>query len=277
MEKRTEYTMEELPLWGLRKISFADVEEAGNFVSLPKSGFFICREGSITVADRERFYTIMPDDMIILPIQATVYIKHCSPDIRGTVGIADMEKVMEIASRTVEASHGLGILSNPKITLSQDELERINEIASIVQKRIDEGDSDSLPTMTLWNALCYEIALVYKKKCCDTKTAAGRNDAVLLSFLFSLKDNLRKCREVQFYAEEQCLSPRYFSTLIKESTGMTPLEIITKATMRAAKEMLDDTSLTVKEISYKLNFPSPSSFGRWFKHYEGITPAEYRK
>ena len=70
---------------------------------------------------------------------------------------------------------------------------------------------------------------------------------------------------------------RYFSRLIKDKTGYGPLEIITKATMKEAVELLADPSLTIKEISYMLNFPSPSFFGRWFKHYQGLTPAAFRK
>lgn len=187
-----------------------------------------------------------------------------------------MEKVLEIASKTVDSSYGISILTNPHISLSEKEMERVDEIGTIIQKRIEEGDENSLTLVTLWNALCYEIAYIYKKKCNDSRPVTDRGETVLLAFLFSLKDKVRQNRQVKFYAQEQCLSVRYFSKLIKEKTGYGPLEIITKASMKEAMELLADTSLTIKEVSYMLNFPNPSFFGRWFKHYQGVTPAAFR-
>ena len=40
--------------------------------------------------------------------------------------------------------------------------------------------------------------------------------------------------------------------------------------------MLDNTDLSIKEIATKLNFPTQSFFGKYFKQYVGISPKEYR-
>ncbi|MGM9747966.1 MAG: helix-turn-helix domain-containing protein [Candidatus Cryptobacteroides sp.] len=272
------YSPENLPLWGLKEVTSEDVAEIGDFWHLPKSGFFLCREGTLTFGDHNRFYNIGPNDMIIYPIKTTVYIKHCSPDIKGIIGIAELDNILAIASKTVVATEGIHILSNPYIHLEDKERENIEDIASILDKRLERGDEpNSLPLQALWKALCYEIAEIYKKKNIDTKVCADRNDTVFLKFLFSLRDHLREHRDVKFYAQEQCLSPRYFSTLIKSRSGMTPLEIITRAALSDAKNQLSDPSLTVKQITYILGFPNPSFFGRWFKHNEGVSPAAFRK
>lgn len=276
MRDNIKSSFDNLPEWGLREISSVDIAEVGDFLNLPKSGFFICRQGTITVGDKHRFYTLVSGDMIIYPIKTILFIKEYSADVRGTVGITDMEKVLEIASRAVDSSNGINILANPHISLTSREMGRLDEMAAIIRKMLDDGDADPLTLVTLWNALCYEIAGIYRKKCNDSRSVTDRGETVLLAFLFSLKDKVRQNRQVQFYAKEQCLSVRYFSRLIKDKTGYGPLEIITKATMKEAVELLADPSLTIKEISYMLNFPSPSFFGRWFKHYQGVTPASYR-
>ena len=43
-----------------------------------------------------------------------------------------------------------------------------------------------------------------------------------------------------------------------------------------AKYLLDNTDLSIKEIATKLNFPTQSFFGKYFKQYVGISPKEYR-
>lgn len=277
MNAKIKYTFDNLPQWGLKEITIDDFDGIGDFLHLPKSGFFICRQGTLTIGDRKGFYTMKPNDMIIYPLEAMVFIKSYSRDIKGTIGITDMEEVMRIASKTVDAPHGISILSQPCISLTAEEMEKIDEIGNIIQKRLLDGDTDSLPLVTLWNALCYEIAGIYKGKYNATKAVSDKKDDVLLTFLFSLKEHIFENRQVQFYAKEQCLSTRYFSTLIKERTGMGALEIITKATMNVAKSLLADPSLTIKEVSYKLNFPNPSFFVRWFKQHEGVTPSAFRK
>ena len=39
-----------------------------------------------------------------------------------------------------------------------------------------------------------------------------------------------------------------------------------------AKYLLDNTDLSIKEIATKLNFPTQSFFGKYFKQYVGISP-----
>jgi AraC family transcriptional activator of pobA len=43
-----------------------------------------------------------------------------------------------------------------------------------------------------------------------------------------------------------------------------------------AKQLLENSDLTIKEIATKLNFPTQSFFGKYFKQYVGVSPKEYR-
>ncbi|MGM9791324.1 MAG: helix-turn-helix domain-containing protein [Candidatus Cryptobacteroides sp.] len=277
MDTTSKYSAENLPLWGLKKVSLEDIVEIGDFWTLPKSGFFLCRKGRLTIGDHDRFYCLHPQDIIVYPVQSIVYIKEYSPDIEGTICIAESENIFEMALKTIDAAEGMSILANPSIHLDDEEMARIEELASIVERRTAVEGYDSLALVTLWQALCYDIADIFKKKTQANNPGKDRNDAVLLTFLFSIKDHIREHREVQYYAKQQCLSTRYFSTLIKTRSGVTPSELIAKATLSEVKSLLLDPSMSVKEISYIMGFPSPSFFGRWFKHYEGVSPAKFRK
>ena len=44
-----------------------------------------------------------------------------------------------------------------------------------------------------------------------------------------------------------------------------------------AKALLKSTNMTIQQISYELNFPSQSFFGKYFKRSVGLSPLEYRK
>ncbi len=82
---------------------------------------------------------------------------------------------------------------------------------------------------------------------------------------------------VQYCANQVCLSPNYFSDLIKRETGKTAQEYIHLAVVERAKELLTENNQTVGEIAYELGFNYPHHLNRMFKRIVGMTPNEYRK
>ncbi|WP_196048231.1 helix-turn-helix domain-containing protein, partial [Parabacteroides distasonis] len=44
-----------------------------------------------------------------------------------------------------------------------------------------------------------------------------------------------------------------------------------------AKALLSSSTLSIQEISDRLNFTNQSFFGKYFKQHVGISPTEYRK
>ncbi len=82
---------------------------------------------------------------------------------------------------------------------------------------------------------------------------------------------------VQYCANQVCLSPNYFSDLIKKETGKTAQEYIHLAVVERAKELLAENNQTVSEIAYELGFNYPHHLNRMFKRIVGMTPNEYRK
>ena len=75
----------------------------------------------------------------------------------------------------------------------------------------------------------------------------------------------------------QHITPRYFSTIIKEKSGNSALQWIVQMVITEAKQLLEGSDLSIKEIADQLNFPTQSFFGKYFKQYVGISPKEYRK
>ena len=43
-----------------------------------------------------------------------------------------------------------------------------------------------------------------------------------------------------------------------------------------AKNLLKYSTMSIQEISYYLNFPNQSFFGKYFKNHTGMTPTAYR-
>jgi AraC-like DNA-binding protein len=87
-----------------------------------------------------------------------------------------------------------------------------------------------------------------------------------IDYMYHIKD----------FASLQHIDSRHFSNTIKLTTGKSPCEHVEERIMIEAKKMLDDKTLSVKEICYKLTYKEPTNFSKFFKAMEGITPTQYR-
>ena len=78
-------------------------------------------------------------------------------------------------------------------------------------------------------------------------------------------------------AEQFGYSTSHFSTLVKESTGRTFLQIIREIKLNQACRALRETTLSNHAICELVGYDSPEHFMRTFKKTYGMTPGEYRK
>lgn len=95
-------------------------------------------------------------------------------------------------------------------------------------------------------------------------TDTDRQDTIFQKFMASLHKNYMKNRHVSYYVQENCLSPRYFSRIVKEKTGRTAQEWISAVVIDEARRLLEDPENSIKDVAFKLGFPNQSFFGRYF-------------
>ncbi len=72
------------------------------------------------------------------------------------------------------------------------------------------------------------------------------------------------------------ISPYYFSKVFKEESGMNFVEYLTSVRIAKAKELLEDSDYSMKEICVLCGYTDPNYFSRIFKKNVGVTPTEYK-
>ncbi len=95
-------------------------------------------------------------------------------------------------------------------------------------------------------------------------------------FLELTKEHYREERLIGFYADKLCITPKYLSKLVKESTGRSAGEWIERHVILEARAMLRSSDYTIQQIATSLNFPNQSFFGKYFKRATGQSPKQYR-
>ncbi len=81
---------------------------------------------------------------------------------------------------------------------------------------------------------------------------------------------------VAYFADRLNLSAGYFGELVKTSSGTNAKDMIADRMVNAARELLNDVSLSVTQVSDRLGFEYPQHFVRFFKRRTGHTPREFR-
>ena len=105
----------------------------------------------------------------------------------------------------------------------------------------------------------------------------SRANDIFNKFLRLLADYHTHERSVSFYADKLCLSPKYFSKLIKTASGRSAPDWIDTYVILEAKNYLKYSDMSIKQIVYQLHFADQPTFTKYFKAHTGLTPAQFRK
>ena len=92
-----------------------------------------------------------------------------------------------------------------------------------------------------------------------------------------LKQHIQNKQTVKDYAEMMGINRNQLNNLCLRFYGENANVVVRNTLLQVCKSELLLSKLTIAEISYKFNFSAPPNFSRFFKSYEGITPAEYRE
>jgi AraC-like DNA-binding protein len=82
--------------------------------------------------------------------------------------------------------------------------------------------------------------------------------------------------EVRDFAELIHIHPTHLSNTIKSATGYPPCYFFEERLMEISKSMLQNISMPIAEIARTLTY-DPSNFTKFFKHFSGQTPKQYRE
>lgn len=98
----------------------------------------------------------------------------------------------------------------------------------------------------------------------------------LESLIHFLRQNIREVYTLDQLADYMCMSKYHFARKFKERTGYSPIEYFTRMKIQKACELLETSSVEVKEISGHLSFCNPYYFSEVFKKITGYSPRDYR-
>lgn len=253
--------------------------------SVDRCGFFLCTSGTAEVTMADDPYEVGVGDVMIYTPSSLVRLISQSSDIQGYLFEVSLDFMLPAVQRVMDVSHILYIRDNPLLHIEGDnaaefcrqidELSQLMPVICAEAPELEKIASEIVKSKAY--TLLYELLYMYFRHHTVKIGDKGRHNMVLQNFVVHLFSHYRREREVAFYAGLQNMTPRYFSSIIKEQSGRPASMWINNLVISQMRQMLDDPALSVKEVSVRFNFPSQSFFGKYFKLHAGMSPKEYRR
>lgn len=99
-----------------------------------------------------------------------------------------------------------------------------------------------------------------------------------IDFFLDLVDSyFRTKHDVRFYAGRMSMTANYLNKIVKSTLGMSTKTYINRKIVEEACQLLEYTSLSIKEIAESVGFKGLSYFIRFFNKNKGKTPIQYRE
>ena len=183
--------------------------------------------------------------------------------------------------RNIDKYEFFSYSSNEALHLSAGEIEIFRSVLDMISQELHRSIDKHSRDLIVSNI---ELLLNYCLRFYDRQfvTREEINHDVVRRFERMLTDYIQTqaSREglptVAYFANKCCLSTGYFGTLVKVETGRTAKDFIADRLLTAAKQLLDDSSLSVNEVGMQLGFEYSQHFIRFFKAHTGMTPTQYR-
>lgn len=82
--------------------------------------------------------------------------------------------------------------------------------------------------------------------------------------------------EIRDFAGQLFIHPTHLSNTVKQATGQAACAIYERQLVAVAKELLLDSRQSIAAVAARLTY-DPSNFTKFFKHFVGLTPKQFRE
>lgn len=218
-------------------------------------------------------------EMIIIPADTIGEFIEMSPDCR--VMIFSFSKHLRVNfSSFIRPTVGTitAMMKLPVVDLEDQELEDIKYIYMMMRRRLTD-DSFFNKTEFFMSALMTISHYIAGNRVGDDhgEMPTTNTRRIFERFIELVEQHHGSERQLTFYAQELCMSPKYLSHVVKEVSGRTAKQWIDNMVILEAKVLLTTSHMNIQEVSHRLNFPNQSFFGRFFKKATGVSPGDYRQ
>lgn len=155
-----------------------------------------------------------------------------------------------------------------------------NDLLSLTERIKDEYEHEidemqGKIISTFLNALLFKTERITREKYQFTNQT--QHDKKFILFKDLLEENLVERKDAKFYADRMNISYKHLNDICKTVISKTAKQFITNYLILEIKRYLASSSMSVKEIAYKIGFDEPTNLQKVFKRETGKSALQFRQ
>ena len=242
----------------------------------------ICARGSIHLMNNMKDYDLGPSDIIINRSGSLGEFKGMSDDAQFMLFVVDANFYYPIMlSGDFSDIYGM-VSQHPTCHLDDMSMEAVSTIYNHLKKLLTSGRNPRflgeivagyVQTLTflLLSELFDEVEAEERQR-----RAVTRGRDIYRRFLGEVETHFKEHRDIRYYADRLCLTPKYLSQVVFKESGSYAGDFIRKYVVLEAKALLKSKRYTVQQVSDFLHFNSQSFFSKYFKAATGVSPSHFQ-
>lgn len=264
----------------------------------PFAQFHIVTKGQCILKTEEKSIQLFTGDIVIFPLGASHWLannenskRYNGQDVVQSILLGKSLFEGDKLSTTLVCGHfefdkkldhpfiqGLPSL----IHINDTDLKQFSWLKNITDLVIEEAEKEQSGSGVIVNKLG-EILFVYTLRAYIEKNKsvngfiAAIQDERISGVLKEIHSSPQQDWKIEQLAQIAAMSRTSFSNRFKMLTGETPFNYITQWRMLQARELLEESSLSVGEIAEQVGYQSEAAFNRVFKKRISLTPLKFRQ
>ena len=239
----------------------------------------LVKQGTMTFSDGKNTFSSRKGDLAIWQMSNSIQRVTYSDDFEAEFLLASPTFLQQYNPEMIWASKGfIFIRINPSIHLDDEGLQLMEADFSLFRSRLAQPESTFKREVLgrVMQIFLFDLWTVCQHSLSQMETS-DVTASLFLRFLTLVQQHVLTEREVAWYADRLCITPKYLSQVCRTMTGLPASQWIQFYSSFELVSLLNDTSKTLSEISDLMNFENISHFSRYVKKMLGKSPSEYRQ
>lgn len=242
----------------------------------------LCTDGVASLVVNEKKRIVSRNSILVVTDDSVVNSINYSDDFNGVGFVISYQMVQEILSGINNMRDIFLLVHNhPCFEVNDKEREAVVVLYHEILKRMDVNSRHRYRlevVKQLILAIIYDLGGAFDRilKRAGNEDRQSRAEIAFVQFVQMVEHHFREQRQVQWYAKQMDMTPKYLCEVVSGVSRRSPNEWIDRFVCAEIRNQLRQTNKKISEIAEEMHFPTQSFFGKYFKENVGVSPSDYR-